>query len=196
MDGFFSALSASLVLLMLMSVGYFMGRLGWMTAAEKRFLSKFIVNIAVPCNCVTGLLNNLDHDSLLQAGLMVVSAMVGVAVTLVLSLLLAKQNGKTQVPKDIQVMSQRAGLMVKQAIAAYTDRDEGLAHAVINLDDEVDEYFRTIKSELVELIVDNREEADQAIDLIIIAKYLERTADHAVNIAQWAIFCVTGEILG
>ena len=68
MDGFFSALSASLVLLMLMSVGYFMGRLGWMTAAEKRFLSKFIVNIAVPCNCVTGLLNNLDHDSLLQAG--------------------------------------------------------------------------------------------------------------------------------
>ena len=83
MDGFFSALSASLVLLMLMSVG-------WMTAAEKRFLSKFIVNIAVPCNCVTGLLNNLDHDSLLQAGLMVVSAMVGVAVTLVLSLLLAK----------------------------------------------------------------------------------------------------------
>ena len=90
MDGFFSALSASLVLLMLMSVGYFMGRLGWMTAAEKRFLSKFIVNIAVPCNCVTGLLNNLDHDSLLQAGLMVASAMVGVAVTLALCLLLAK----------------------------------------------------------------------------------------------------------
>ena len=41
-----------------------------------------------------------------------------------------------------------------------------------------------------------RQEADQAIDLIIIAKYLERIADHAVNIAQWAIFCVTGEILG
>ena len=90
MDGFFSALSASLVLLMLMSVGYFMGRLGWMTAAEKRFLSKFIVNIAVPCNCISGLLNNLDHDSLLQAGLMVASAMVGVAVTLALCLLLAK----------------------------------------------------------------------------------------------------------
>lgn len=75
---------------MLMSVGYFMGRLGWMTAAEKRFLSKFIVNIAVPCNCVTGLLNNLDHDSLLQAGVMGGLAMVGVAVTLALCLLLAK----------------------------------------------------------------------------------------------------------
>ena len=56
--------------------------------------------------------------------------------------------------------------------------------------------FRTIKGELVELIAGNRDEADQAIDLIIIAKYLERIADHAVNIAQWAIFCVTGEILG
>ena len=89
MDGFLNALSASLVLLLLMSVGYVMGRLGWMTAAEKRFLSKYIVNIAVPCNCITGLLNNLDHDSLLQAGLMVVSAMAGVAVTLLLSMGLA-----------------------------------------------------------------------------------------------------------
>ena len=70
------------------------------------------------------------------------------------------------------------------------------AQAVIALDDEVDALFRTIKGELVELIAGNRDEADQAIDLIIIAKYLERIADHAVNIAQWAIFCVTGEILG
>ena len=61
---------------------------------------------------------------------------------------------------------------------------------------EIDELFRTIKAELVELIVEIRQEADQAIDLIIIAKYLERIADHAVNIAQWGIFCVTGEILG
>ena len=93
-------------------------------------------------------------------------------------------------------MSQKAGVMVKRAIFAYVNRDTDAAKAVIALDDEVDELFRTIKSELVELIVDNREEADQAIDLIIIAKYLERIADHAVNIAQWAIFCVTGEILG
>ena len=90
MDGFFSAISASLVLLLLMAVGYFMGKIGWMTASEKRFLSKYIVNIAVPCNCITGLLNNLDHDSLLQAGIMVLSGMMGVAVTLVLSMALAK----------------------------------------------------------------------------------------------------------
>ena len=107
--------------------------------------------------------------------------------------LLLKGQKQTQTLADIRSMSQKAGVMVKRAIFAYVNRDTEAAQAVIALDDEVDEYS---KSELVELIVDNREEADQAIDLIIIAKYLERTADHAVNIAQWAIFCVTGEILG
>ena len=66
MAGFYSALSASLVLFLLMAVGYGMGALGWMTATEKRFISKYIINIAVPCNCISGLLNNLDHDSLAQ----------------------------------------------------------------------------------------------------------------------------------
>lgn len=74
--------------------------------------------------------------------------------------------------------------------------DADAAKAVAALDDEVDHLFLTIKGELVELIVSNREVADHAIDLIIIAKYLERIADHAVNIAQWAIFCVTGELVG
>ena len=86
--------------------------------------------------------------------------------------------------------------MVSKSIDAFITSDLDLANAVIASDDEVDALFRTIKGELVELIAGNRDEADQAIDLIIIAKYLERIADHAVNIAQWAIFCVTGEILG
>ena len=112
-----------------------------------------------------------------------------------ISLLLDSQTG-SQAMKDIRAMSQKAGVMVKRAIFAYANLDTGAAHAVVDLDDEVDRLFSAVKGELVELIVQNREEADQAIDLIIIAKYLERIADHAVNIAQWAIFCVTGEILG
>ena len=43
-------------------------------------------------------------------------------------------------------------------------------------------------------MAENKDEADSSIDFIIIAKYLERVADHAVNIAQWAIYCVTGEL--
>lgn len=111
-----------------------------------------------------------------------------------ISLLLDEQK-KAQPLADIRTMSQKASVMVKRSIFAYVNRDTEAAKAVIALDDEVDEFFRSIKGELVELIVDNREEADQAIDLIIIAKYLERIADHAVNIAQWAVFCVTGELL-
>ena len=112
-----------------------------------------------------------------------------------IALLLKTPQKQTQSLADIRTMSQKAGVMVKRSIFAYVNRDTEAAKAVIALDDEVDQFFRTIKAELVELIVQNREEADQAIDLIIITKYLERIADHAVNIAQWAIFCVTGEIL-
>ena len=65
MAGFFNALSACFVLLMIMSVGYLMGRLGWMTQREKSFVSKYIVNIAVPCNCVVGLLDNLDREGII-----------------------------------------------------------------------------------------------------------------------------------
>ena len=108
--------------------------------------------------------------------------------------LLLKEQKQTRTLADIRTMSQKAGVMVKRAIFAYVNRDTDAAKAVVSLDDEIDQLFRTIKGELVELIVGNREQADQAIDLIIIAKYLERIADHAVNIAQWAIFCVTGEI--
>ena len=110
-----------------------------------------------------------------------------------ISLLLSGQ-GVVKVPQDIGVMSCKAGLMVRQVIAAYTSRDVESAHAVVNLDDEVDELFSQVKRELIEEVAENKDEADSSIDFIIIAKYLERVADHAVNIAQWAIFCVTGEL--
>ena len=110
--------------------------------------------------------------------------------------LLLQQQKQDRTLLDIRTMSQKASVMVKRSIFAYVNRDDEAARAVIALDDEIDELFRTIKGELVELIVENREAADQAIDLIIIAKYLERIAYHAVNIAQWAIFCVTGALVG
>lgn len=110
-----------------------------------------------------------------------------------LSLLMARQ-GRARVPGHIGTMSQKAGIMVSQAIAAYTNRDVEQARAVVNLDDEVDDLFAAVKAELIDRILENREDADSAIDLIIIAKYLERVADHAVNIAQWAVFCVTGQL--
>ena len=110
-----------------------------------------------------------------------------------ISLLLQKREGG-ETMEHIRTMSQKAGIMVKRSIFAYANRDVEAARAVVDMDDEVDQLFQTIKGELVDLIVRNRQEADQTIDLIIIAKYLERIADHAVNIAQWAVYCVTGEL--
>ena len=86
MSGFFNAVSACLVVLLLMAVGYFMGVKGWMTAAEKNFLSRFIINIAVPANCIVGLLNNLDRAELAQAGVQLLSVLLGVGITLLLSM--------------------------------------------------------------------------------------------------------------
>ena len=86
MSGFFNAVSACLVVLLLMAVGYFMGVKGWMTAAEKNFLSRFIINIAVPANCIVVLLNNLDRAELAQAGVQLLSVLLGVGITLLLSM--------------------------------------------------------------------------------------------------------------
>lgn len=103
-------------------------------------------------------------------------------------------RGESPKLEKIRSMSLRSGAMVKQAIAAYVTNDLEAADRVVRLDDEVDALFLEVKGELVDLIAGNRKEADQAIDLLMTAKYLERIADHAVNIAQWAIYCVTGEI--
>ena len=111
-----------------------------------------------------------------------------------MSLLIAESGQKADVPQEIVAMSRQAGLMVRQAIAAYADRDENTARAVINLDDVVDELFEKLKGILVERIAARENHSDRAVDLIIIGKYLERVADHAVNIANWAIFCVTGQL--
>lgn len=85
MAGFFNALSACFVLLMIMSVGCLMGRLGWMTQREKSFVSKYIVNIAVPCNCVVGLLDNLDREGIVQAAGMMAAGVASVILTVLVS---------------------------------------------------------------------------------------------------------------
>ncbi len=86
--------------------------------------------------------------------------------------------------------------MVTESINAYVNNDEKLANEVISEDDRVDELFVKIRDELIEMAADSREKGkkvgEQAIDLLMIAKYFERIGDHAVNIAEWVIFSVTG----
>ena len=82
--------------------------------------------------------------------------------------------------------------MVTQSIDAFVRRDVDLARSVIEYDDIVDSLFCTVKDDLIDLIRQNVENGEQAIDLLMIAKYFERIGDHAVNIAEWVVFSITG----
>mgnify|MGYP000980196341 FL=1 len=89
-------------------------------------------------------------------------------------------------------MAQATIKMVNDAIDAYVNNDKELAQAVIKEDDTVDGLFDSVKNNLIEWVGQNRHCGEQAIDLIMIAKYFERIGDHAVNIAEWVIFSITG----
>ncbi|ACX75295.1 phosphate transport system regulatory protein PhoU [Fibrobacter succinogenes subsp. succinogenes S85] len=82
--------------------------------------------------------------------------------------------------------------MLAQSIDAFVRKDLKLAKIVIESDDDVDFLFRSAKRELVETIRKTESDAESIIHSIMIAKYLERIGDHAMNVAQWAIFAETG----
>ncbi len=82
--------------------------------------------------------------------------------------------------------------MVTESVDAYVRRDTELAAMVIAEDDIVDDYFNQVKKELIAEISKNSISGEQTLDLLMVAKYFERIGDHAVNIAEWVIFSVTG----
>ena len=95
--------------------------------------------------------------------------------------------------KDINRMAEATVKMVRDSVSAYVQKDLELARKVMDADDEVDDLFDLVKGDLVKFISDHKGSAgDEAIDLIMIAKYLERIGDHATNIAEWVEFSITG----
>ena len=85
METVLNAFSACFVLLLIMAVGYFMGRKGWMGPPEKVFLSKYIMSVAVPCLCIRGVVSNLDRRGLVEAAPMLLSVLLGILVNLLLA---------------------------------------------------------------------------------------------------------------
>ena len=82
--------------------------------------------------------------------------------------------------------------MVTKSIDAFVNRDVDLARKVISMDDVVDDLFDQVKAELIALIGKDASNGEQAMDLLMIAKYYERIGDHATNIAEWVEFAITG----
>ncbi len=94
---------------------------------------------------------------------------------------------------SITGMADATKKMLAHSLNAYVSNNLEMAHDVIKEDDIVDEYFTNIKKELIDLIQVNESKAESAVYLLMIAKYFERIGDHAVNIAEWVIFSITGK---
>ena len=95
---------------------------------------------------------------------------------------------------DFQELSNEVSHMVQMAMMAYDKKDMNLADEVIKYDDVVDKLFCDIRGDLIDQLKDDTNDAECFIDMLMIDKYFERIGDHAVNIASWVKFSITGEI--
>lgn len=91
------------------------------------------------------------------------------------------------------LMASIASAMVKGSVDAFVHSDLEACKRIIARDDEVDSLFQTVRQYIVEKVEQSPRMADEAVDYLMVAKYLERIGDHAVNIAEWVIFFITGE---
>ncbi len=105
-----------------------------------------------------------------------------------------KSDHAYHIVKHLPVMASCAQQMVHNATHAFIERDMDAAVQIIKKDDEVDELFNQVKNEVIELLKASPDQADQGIDLLMIAKYLERIGDHAVNVCEWTQFSKTGAL--
>lgn len=102
------------------------------------------------------------------------------------------KNSSVQSRVHISDMAAAATKMVTDSVESFVKKDLSLARTVMEYDDKVDNLFSCVKDELVRLIAEDRANGEFCIDLLMIAKYLERIGDHAVNIAEWVEYSITG----
>ncbi len=109
-----------------------------------------------------------------------------------IALHLCGQKYSTQLV-TIPLMAEKTKLMVNACIDSFVRQDTAAAKSVITMDNEIDALFIKSKENMINLIKTEPEYADQAIYLLMAAKYFEKIGDHAENIAEWVIFSKTGE---
>ncbi len=110
--------------------------------------------------------------------------------------LLLRLDGKklSGYSRHLDPMIDAAKEMLRTAVDAFAKRDQDAAKEVIKEDDVVDELFNKVKEDVIDSLKKGRENQDEYIDILMLAKYLEKIGDHAVNIGEWEIFQETGNI--
>lgn len=102
-------------------------------------------------------------------------------------------EGGYGINEDMKKMAREAVKMVTDSVDSFVKKDLELARKVIAYDDVVDNLFSKMKKDVIEMISKDSSLGEYSIDLLMIAKYLERIGDHATNIAEWVEFSITGE---
>lgn len=105
--------------------------------------------------------------------------------------ILMGQESRVDQFEHIAKMANETMIMLNHSIEAYVEKDAAKARRVIEHDDIVDALFDAAKKDVIQLILDDSGEGEEATDLLMIAKYFERIGDHATNIAEWVIFSLT-----
>ncbi len=105
-------------------------------------------------------------------------------------------NGEGEYEHLLLDMMEEAKEMIHSSVEAFVDGDENVAKQVIAHDDVVDDLFNKMKDKMMTAIRNQDLDADRVVDYLMVAKYLEKVGDHAVNIAQWAMFQITGDMEG
>ena len=111
MATFMNSISVVTLLFLLMGVGYFLGKIGWIDGRVKKFLSLFVVNVCVPANCLTGILNNMTHEDLLASWKYVLVAAVSILINLVIAITAAH---------FLRLPRSRGGVFIAQSFLANT----------------------------------------------------------------------------
>lgn len=98
-------------------------------------------------------------------------------------------EGKTH----LEQMADEAIRMVRESVEAFVRLDLDLARSVIAYDDVVDGWFHRIKQDLIDMISKDSSRGEECLDILMVAKYLERIGDHATNLAEWVEYAITGQ---
>lgn len=117
---------------------------------------------------------------------------IGVQSTDIAEIILMKNIRRIDERLHMRELSHSVVKMVHDSLDAFVHKDSGLAQDVIEYDDVVDRYFNDIRHILAEELRGKELDEESTMDLLMVAKYYERIGDHAVNIAKWVLFSLTG----
>lgn len=109
-------------------------------------------------------------------------------------LLRLKEQDPTEVSSHVEGMMTATGEMYSQAVAVFTESLTEKAYKTVEQDDVIDTLFNKVKTDVINSLKEGNKDPDGCVDVLMLAKYLEKVADHAANICEWEIYRETGDL--